>query len=246
MSGHSKWSTIKHKKAKTDQQRGKIFSKISRELTAASRIGGGDSDMNPRLRLAIQKAKDANMANDTIKRAVDKGVGGGDGTALEDITYEAYGPYGVALLIDTLSDNKNRTVSNVRHILSKADGNLATKGAVSYLFEKKGVFLFEPGTDEEQVMEMALSANAEDIETQDDGSIGVQTLPTDFETMRTALSKENIEPASASIEMVPATTVALDTTQAQSIMTLIDQLDDDDDVQNVFGNFEFPSDFDPS
>ncbi len=245
MAGHNKWSSIKHKKAKEDNKRGKIFSKIARELMVAAKIGA-DPDMNARLRLCIQKAKEANMPSDNITRAIEKGAGGGEGTVMEENTYEAYGPHGVAFLIDTLTDNKNRTVANVRHILTKANGSLAAQGSVSYLFNQKGLLIFEPGTDEEKLMEIALSANAEDIVTNDDGSIEVQTAPGDFEAVKLAIDTQDLTPASAAIEMIPSTYITLDQEQAESIVKLVDTLEDDDDVQNVYGNFNLPDNFQES
>ena len=237
MAGHNKWSQIKHKKAKTDAQKGKVFSKMARELTMAAKLGGGDPDMNARLRLAIQKAKDANMPNDNITRAIDKGVGGGDDSALEEILYEAYGPHGVGFLIETLTDNKNRTVSNIRAILTRANGSLANKGAVSYLFDKKGVLVCSTDSDLDTVMEVALEAGAEDIVEEEDGVIVVTCAMDVYELVRTQLESSDIKLEMAELSMVPQTTIQLTSEQSESILTLYDKLDNDDDVQNVYGNY---------
>jgi YebC/PmpR family DNA-binding regulatory protein len=238
MSGHSKWSTIKHKKAKTDAQRGKAFSRLAREIIMAAKIGGGDVDMNARLRLAIQKAKDANMPNDNIKRAIQRGTGSGDSAALEELTFEAYAQFGTAVLIDAVTDNRNRTVANIKSILNKTGGNMATQGAVSYLFDKKGYFLFEPTTSEEEIIDIALSGNAEDIDTQDDGAIEITISPSEFEKLRIAFEENNISFISAEITMIPKTLVSLSEEQADKILKLIDKLEEDDDVQNVYTNFD--------
>ena len=239
MSGHSKWSTIKHKKAKTDAQRGKIFTKIVREISTAARIGGGDIDANPRLRIAVQKAKDVNMPSDNIKRAIQKGTGSGNEDQFEEITFEAYASDGIAMLIETLTDNRNRTVPNIRSLLSKVGGSLATKGAVAYQFSKKGIFIFEPGTPEEQLMDVTLSAGADDIINKEDGSIEVLTTPEYFEAVREACDIATLSYASASLEMVPQTTVSLADDKAEKILKLIEKLEDDDDVQAVYSNAEF-------
>ncbi len=243
MSGHSKWSTIKHKKAKTDAQKGKIFTKIVREITSAARHGGGDADGNPRLRLAIEKAKEVNMPADNIKRAVQKGAGGEDGQEFEEIAFEAYGPFGVAILIETLTDNRNRTVPNIRSILGKYNGNLASKGAVSYLFEKNGLIIFEPGVSEEAVMDIATSSGAEDVESKEDGSIEVIVKPEAYETLRKAFDDAKLSPISASVTMIAKTFAKLDSEQAQTIMNLIEKLEDDDDIQAVHSNADFPAEF---
>jgi YebC/PmpR family DNA-binding regulatory protein len=238
MSGHSKWSTIKHKKAKTDAQKGKVFSKVAREIVMAVKLGGHDVNMNGRLRLTLQKAKACNMPNENIKRAIQKGEGDGDDTELEELTYEAYASHGVAMMICTLTDNRNRTIANVKAIVSRGGGSIATQGAVSYLFETKGHFLFSPDTDEDTVMEVALSADAENFETQEDGSIEVITTPDTFETVRDAFETAGIEYESAEITKIPTTIVTLDEEQGEKILTLIDKLEDDDDVQDVYTNFE--------
>lgn len=242
MSGHSKWSTIKRKKAVIDSQRGKIFSKIVREIIMAARIGGADPESNARLRLVLQKAKAANMPNDNIKRAIQKGSGGGEGADLEEIVFEAYGPYGVALLIDTLTDNKIRTISNVKNILSKAGGSMATKGAVSYLFERKGLILFEPGASEDHVMEIATEAGADDVVLHDDGSIEVTTALTAFIGVKDAFDAVSLVYEDAELTYMAGTSVNLTFEQAEKILKLVDKLEDDDDVQGVYGNHDIPAD----
>jgi YebC/PmpR family DNA-binding regulatory protein len=238
MSGHSKWSTIKHKKAKTDAQKGKAFSKVSREITMAAKLGGADVDMNPRLRLALQKAKEANMPNDNIKRAVEKGAGSGDDANLEEILFEAYAPNGVALLINTLTDNRNRTVANVKMILNKSGASLASKGAVSYQFNQKGFLFFEAGTSEDDIFEVAMDQNIEDIDTKEDTSIEIITAPNDLETVRKAFDEKNIPYETAQLTMIPSTTVALSEEKILKLIALIEKLEDDDDVQDVHANFE--------
>jgi YebC/PmpR family DNA-binding regulatory protein len=238
MSGHSKWSTIKHKKAKTDAQKGKAFSKVSREITMAAKLGGADVDMNPRLRLALQKAKEANMPNDNVKRAIEKGAGSGDDTQLEEIQFEAYAPNGVGLLINTLTDNRNRTVANVKMILNKSGASLAAKGAVSYQFSQKGFIFFEAGVSEDSVLEVVMDHDVEDIETKDDSSIEVFTSPNELETVRKAFDEKNIIYETAQLTMIPSTTVSLSEEKILKLITLIEKLEDDDDVQEVHANFE--------
>ena len=239
MSGHNKWSTIKHKKAKTDQQRGKIFSKLVREIMVAVKELGPDPDANTRLRLAIQKAKDENMPNDNIKRAIQKGAGGDGDKPLEEITFEGYGPNGVAILIETLTDNRNRTVPNIRIILNKNKGNLAEKGAVSYLFSKKGLIVFEPGQSEETIMEVATEAGADDIDIKEDASIEVLTATNTFEEVRKAFDQNNLSYISAEMQHIPSTWIDLEGADSRALLTLIDSLEDDDDVQNVYTNGPF-------
>jgi len=242
MAGHNKWSQIKRKKAKTDEQRGKIFSKIVREILVSAKEGGGDPESNARLRLAIQKGKDANMPADNIKRAIEKGSGGSDVAQLEEVRYEAYGPNGVGIIIDTLTDNKNRTIPNIRSILEKGGGSMAQKGAVAYQFDKKGVLVFEPGSLEEKIMDLATLKGAEDVSLNDDGSIVVVTGPETYEFVRQSFEDAEIKYASGELTMVPQNTVILDENSAKKMLAMIDQLEDDDDVQNVFGNFEIPDD----
>ncbi|HKK53563.1 MAG TPA: YebC/PmpR family DNA-binding transcriptional regulator [Myxococcota bacterium] len=238
MSGHSKWSTIKRKKGALDAKRGKIFTKLIRELQTAARIGGGDPDSNPRLRLVIDKAKTANMPKDNIQRAIQKGVGGGEGDAFEESIYEGYGPGGAAILIETLSDNKNRTVGDVRHALSKHGGNLGASGCVAYLFEKRGVLFFEDDAlESDALLEAALEAGAEDV-IEGEGTCEVVTGPTEFHAVQEALAARGFEPASAELTMQPSTTVKLTGSDAEQMLRLADALEDLDDVQNFYANFD--------
>ena len=238
MSGHSKWSTIKRKKGALDAKRGKIFTKIIRELQTAARIGGGDVDSNPRLRLIVDKAKQANMPKDNITRAIQKGAGGGEGEAFDEAVYEGYGPGGTAILIETLSDNKNRTVGDVRHALTKNGGNLGASGCVAYLFEKRGMIAFEgDGLDGDAIMEAALEAGAEDV-VEAEGGIEVVTGPAEFHAVQEALAGAGLEPNSAEITMEPSTTVKLEGKEAEQMLRLADTLEDLDDVQNFYANFD--------
>ena len=237
MSGHSKWSTIKRKKGAADAKRGKIFTKLIREIATAARIGGGEVDSNPRLRLVVDKAKSANMPKDNIARAIQKGVGGGESDAYDECTYEGYGPGGVALLIQALTDNKNRTVSEIRHALSKNAGNLGASGCVAYLFEKKGLVTIDRAdVDADTVMEAALEAGAEDVLESAD-SIEVVTTPTDFESVKQSL-EGSFKILNAEISMEPSTTVQLAGREAETMLKLSDVLEDLDDVQNVYSNFD--------
>ena len=240
MAGHSKWANIKHRKAAQDARKGKVFTKIIRELTVAARQGGGDPNDNPRLRAAMDKALGANMKKDTIERAVERGAGGGDDTHYEELTYEGYGPGGVAIYVEAMTDNRNRTAAEVRHAFGKFGGNLGTDGSVAYLFNKQGTLTFEPGVSEEAIMEVALEAGAEDIATHDDGSIDVVTTPESYLAVKDALSAAEMTPVNAEVSMVPSTTVALDTETAQGVLKTIDLLEDLDDVQNVYHNADFP------
>jgi len=238
MSGHSKWSTIKRKKGAADAKRGKIFTKLIRELSTAARIGGGDPDTNPRLRLVVDKAKAANMPKDNIARAIAKGSGGGEGESYDECVYEGYGPGGVAILVEALTDNKNRTVGEIRHVLSKHGGNLGASGCVAYLFEKKGLLSFERDkVDADTLMEAALDAGAEDVVESSD-TIDVVTTPADFDGVREALAARNLEPANAEVSMEPSTTVGIEGEEAEKMLRLSDGLEDLDDVQNVYSNFD--------
>jgi len=238
MSGHSKWSTIKRKKAANDAKRGKIFTKLIREIATAARMGGGDPDSNPRLRLACDKARSANMPKDNIERAIEKGTGAGERDAYEEVTYEGYGPGGVAVYIETLTDNKNRTVGEVRHVLTKHGGNLGSSGCVGYLFEKKGVITFEhEGVDSDALMEAALDAAAEDVVESDDTLAVVTTVP-HFESVKRALEEAGFAAVAAEISMEPTTQVKIEGDEAERMLRLSDALDDLDDVQNVYANFE--------
>lgn len=248
MSGHSKWANIRFRKAAQDAKRGKVFTKLIREITTAARMGGGDESSNPRLRSAVVAALAQNMTRDTIKRAIERGVGGGDGADLENITYEGYGVGGVAVMVECMTDNHNRTASDVRHAFTKFGGNLGTTGSVGYLFTKKGVISFaqyEDGKmpiDEEQAMEIGLEAGADDIVTNDDGSIDVYTAPEAFADVVEAFEAKGIKPTNAEVSMVPSTEAELDADNAAKCMRMIDALEDLDDVQNVYHNASFPDD----
>jgi YebC/PmpR family DNA-binding regulatory protein len=238
MSGHSKWSTIKRKKGAADARRGKIFTKLIREIATAAKMGGGDPDANPRLRLAIDKARSANMPKDNIQRAIQKGIGGGEGAAYEEVIYEGYGPGGTAVLLETLTDNRKRTVSEIRHVFSKNGGNLGSTGCVAYLFEKKGIIGIEPeGTDLDALIEAALDAGALDVVESDD-SLEVVTTPSEFESVKEALVAASFEVSSAAIRMEPTTSVRLEGREAESMLRLADALDDLDEIQAVYANFD--------
>lgn len=238
MAGHSKWANTKHRKAAQDSKRGKIFTKIIRELVTAAKIGGGDPSTNPRLRAAVDKALSNNMTRDTLNRAIARGVGGDDNDNMETIIYEGYGPGGTAVMVECLSDNRNRTVSEVRHAFTKTGGNLGTDGSVAYLFTKKGVISYPTGTDEETLMEAALEAGAEDIETFDDGAIDVFTTPEEFGSVKDALDAAGFVAEAAEVSMIPSTKADLDADTAPKLMKLIDMLEDSDDVQEVYHNGE--------
>ncbi len=243
MSGHSKWSTIKRKKGAADAKRGKIFTKIIKEITLAARLGGGDPDGNARLRTAILAAKDENMPKDNIERAIKKGVGEiGGASSFEEVTYEGYGPGGVALLVEVLTDNKNRTVAEIRHILSKHGGNLGENGCVAWMFDKKGSILVnKKDIDEDALMELALEAGADDVR-EEEHEFEVITSPSAFEAVRAAVERRGLKPLSAAIGMVPQNTVQLDAGKAEQMLKLMEKLEDNDDVQNVYANFDIPDD----
>ena len=242
MAGHSKWANIQHRKGAQDKKRGKIFTRLNRELTVAAKEGGGDPDSNPRLRLAIDKANAANMPKDNIERAIKKATGELEGVTYEEIRYEGYAPGGVAVMVDCMTDNKNRTVAEVRHAFSKHGGSLGTDGSVAYLFSKQGVITMAPDSaDEEQVMELALDAGAEDIQTDEDGSITVLSEPDGFEAVRDALAGAGIEIAEAEVTMRPATFVELDDESGKQILKFLDVLEDLDDAQDVYSNAEIPA-----
>jgi YebC/PmpR family DNA-binding regulatory protein len=236
MAGHSKWANIKHRKGAQDVRRGKIFTKLIREITIAAQIGGGEADSNPRLRAAIDKARSNNMTNDTINRAIKRGAGGGEIENLEEILYEGYGPAGVAVMVETLTDNKNRTVAEVRHAFTKFGGNLGTSGSVAYLFTKTGIITFAPGTDEEKMMEAALEAGAADVQTESDGSVLVYTAPEEMINIRETLEATGLSSSSSEITMNAGTATDLDLDNAEKLLRLIDKLEDCDDVQNVYHN----------
>jgi YebC/PmpR family DNA-binding regulatory protein len=239
MAGHSKWANIKHKKAKEDAKRGKVFTKLIREITVAARLGGGDKDSNPRLRAAISTALSNNMTRDTIDRATLKGAGGGDEGNVEEIRYEGYGPAGVAIMVDCMTDNRNRTVGEVRHAFSKSGGNLGTDGSVAYMFEKKGFISFSEDVDEDALMEVALEVGAEDVVTHEDGSVDVITDPNDFSDIQDALIAKGFNAKSAEVTFDAEVKADLDVEMAEKIMNLIDKLEDLDDVQSVYSNANF-------
>ncbi len=239
MAGHSKWANIKHRKAAQDAKRGKIFTKLIRELTVAARTGGADQDSNPRLRDAISKALSANMKKDTVENAIKRGAGAADGDNYEEVRYEGYGPAGVAVMVECLTDNRNRTVAEVRHAFSKSGGNLGTDGSVAYLFSKIGMLSYPAGSDEDAIMEAALEAGAEDVVGNDDGSVDVTTSPDNFTEVKEAMIAAGFEPEMAEITMQPATSVDLELEDAEKVLRLVDMLEDLDDVQNVYNNADF-------
>ena len=239
MAGHSKWANIQHRKGRQDEKRGKVWTKIIREISAAARLGGGDPSANPRLRLAVDKAKAANMPADTVKKNIDKATGALEGVHYEEIRYEGYGVGGAALIIDCLTDNRVRTVAEVRHALSKHGGNLGTEGSVAFQFRHCGQLVFAPGTSEDKVMELALEAGADDVITDDDGAIEVLTPPSQLETVRAALEAASLQPELAVITMRAGNTVELDGDEAEKMQKLIDALEDLDDVQEVYHNAVF-------
>jgi len=238
MSGHSKWSTIKRKKGVADARRGKIFTQLIREITIAARMGGGAPEANPRLRLAMEKARAQNMPKDNIERAIKKGTGELEGVSYDEVRYEGYGPNGVAVIVDTLTDNRNRTVSEVRHVFGKYGGNLGASGCVSYLFDRKGLLLFDrEGIDADALMEAAIEADALDV-SEDEDILEVQTLPEVFEVVQQQLENQGFEAQSAEISLVPQTMVALSGKSAQTMLKLFEALDDHEDVQHVYANFD--------
>ncbi|AUD79320.1 YebC/PmpR family DNA-binding transcriptional regulator [Kangiella profundi] len=241
MAGHSKWANIKHRKAAQDAKRGKIFTKLIRELVVAAKEGGGDPNDNPRLRTAIDKALGANMKKDTIEKAIDRGTGNAEGDNYEELTYEGYGPGGVAILVECMTDNKNRTVGEVRHAFTKHGGNLGTNGSVAYLFEKKGQFVFGDNVEEEALMEAALEAGAEDFIAHDDGSFEILTTPEDFMDIKDTLVKAGFEPESAEVSMLPSTQAELTVDDGAKVIRLVDRLEELDDTQNVYTNADIPS-----
>jgi YebC/PmpR family DNA-binding regulatory protein len=242
MAGHSKWANIKHRKAAQDAKRGKMFTKLIRELVVAARQGGAVPEDNPRLRAAVDKALGANMTRDTIDRAIARGAGTNDDDDVEELTYEGYAPGGVAVLIEAMTNNRNRTVAEVRHAFSKRGGNLGTDGSVAYLFSRKGQLSFPPGTDEDAVMEAALEAGAEDVITAADGSIEVTTGWEEFSAVKSAMEAAGLTPESGEVTMVASTTVPVDAGGAETVMGLIEALEDLDDVQNVYSNVDIPDD----
>lgn len=242
MSGHSKWSSIKRKKAVVDSKRGKVFSKISKELSIAARLGGGAPDMNPRLRTAMEKAKEANMPAENVKRAIQKGTGELPGATYEESTYEGYGPGGVAILLEIMTDNKNRTVGEIRHILTKQGGNMGEAGCVAWMFDKKGYILVEKKTiDEDTLMSEALDAGADDIKNDpEEENYEITTAPEDLNTVKEFLSGKNIAISMADVTQIPQNYVKLEGKDAEKMLKLMEALEDHDDVQNVYANFDIP------
>ncbi|NQT06893.1 MAG: YebC/PmpR family DNA-binding transcriptional regulator [Candidatus Omnitrophica bacterium] len=242
MSGHSKWASIKHKKAATDSKRGKVFTKLIKEITIAARHGGGKTDANPRLRLAIQRAKQANMPADNIDRAIKKGTGELEGVNYEEIVYEGYAAAGVAIYIEVVTDNKNRITSEVRNIFSKYGGNMAGAGSVAWMFEKKGYFAVSKSTiSEDALMAIALDSGAEDFSVEEE-VFEIKTMPQDFEKVKKALEDNSVKIESSEITMIPKSTIKVGGDKAKQILTLVDILEDNDDVQNVYTNFDIPED----
>jgi YebC/PmpR family DNA-binding regulatory protein len=239
MSGHSKWATTKHKKAAADAKRGKIFTKLIKELTVSARIGGGDPDGNPRLRMAILKSKENNMPADNIKRAIMKGTGELPGVTYEEMVYEGYGPGGTALLVDIMTDNKNRTVSEIRHVFSKHGGNMGEAGSVGWMFQKRGYIAVEKAkADEDTLMTLALDAGAEDMKTEDSEQFEIVTAPAEFERVKKAIEAKNLPIALAEISQIPQTYVKLEGKDAEQMLKLMEALEDHDDVQKVHANFD--------
>ncbi len=237
MAGHSKWANIKHRKGAQDAKRGKVFTKLIKEITIAAKIGGGDIDGNPRLRAAVDKAKSENMPKDTIERAIKKGSGDLDGVNYEEGTFEGYGPGGVAVIVEFMTDNRTRTVADVRHIFNKHNGSLGVSGSVSFLFDRKGLISFPTESDFDQIFEAALEAGAEDVKDEGD-AYEVITDPSDFMEVRDSLAASGLQWDSAEVTMVPQTMVALEGKQAEQMLKLMDKLEDNDDVQNVYANFD--------
>ncbi len=240
MSGHSKWHNIRVKKMKMDERRGKLFSKLSREIMVAARIGGPLPEANPRLRLAISKAKEAGMPMENIERAIKKGAGEVEGARFEEVTYEGYGPAGVALIIELLTDNKNRAVQELRSTLSRYGGTLGEAGSCSWLFERKGIILVPKEEDEEKVFSLAIEAGAEDVRTDDPDNYEIITVPTDLEDVRRAFEEEGVKIASADLTLLPKTTVRVEGKEAMTLLKLLEMLEDLDDVQKVYANFDIP------
>lgn len=242
MAGHSKWANIRHRKAAQDAKRGKVFTKIIRELVVAAKEGGPVVEDNPRLRAAVDKALGSNMKRDTIDKAIQRGAGNGEGDNYDELSYEGYGPGGVAVLVEVMTDNKNRTVAEVRHAFNKSGGNLGTDGSVAYLFNKQGSIIYSDQVKEDEILEVALEAGAEDVITQNDASVEIVTAPENFLDVKESLNSAGFSPELSELTMVPATTVELDVSTAEKALSLIDALEDLDDVQNVYSNAEISSD----
>lgn len=242
MSGHSKWASIKHKKAAVDAKRGKLFTKLIKEITVAARQGGGDMDANPRLRTAVANAKAQNMPNETIERGILRGTDQLPGVTYEEISYEGYGPKGVAIIVEVVTDNRNRSTSDLRYILSKNGGNLGERGCVSWMFDKKGLIVIDKDkADEDELIMITLEAGAEDVRTSDD-SFEIIAAPEDFESVRNAVQEAEIETVLAEVSMIPQTTVKLDGKEALQLLKIMESLEEHDDVQNVYSNFDIPDD----
>lgn len=243
MAGHSKWANVKHRKARADAQKGKVFTKLAREIIVAAREGGGDLNANFRLRLAVQKAREANMPSDNINRAIQKGCGEGESVSLEQISYEGYGPGGVAVLLEILTDNRNRTAAEIRHIFSRRGGSMGESGCVAWMFNRKGYFTIDKKEglpSEDDLMTLALEAGAEDFK-EEDGSYIIITPPEDFETLKDKFTEQNINFSTAEITMVPVNTVPIeDPEEASKVLNLLEALEEHDDVQNVYANFDIP------
>jgi len=240
MAGHSKWANIQHRKGAQDAKRGKIFTKFIREITVASRMGGSDMSSNPRLRLAVDKALGSNMSRDTIERAVKRGAGELEDVVYDEIRYEGYGPNGVAIMVDCMTDNRNRSVAEVRHAFNKYGGNMGTEGSVAYIFTKLGILSYAPGNDEDAIMDAALEAGADDVESHDDGSIDVLTGADEFVSVKEAMIEAGFAPDNGEVTMKAATEVELDVEQGIKMLRMLDVLEDLDDVQNVYSNADIP------
>ncbi len=242
MAGHSKWANIQHRKNAQDAKRGKLFTRLIREITVAARMGGGDPGANARLRLAMDKALTANMPRDTIDRAIKRGAGTLDGVEYEEIRYEGYGPGGVAVMVDTMTDNRNRTVAEVRHAFTKCGGNLGTSGSVAFQFAERGVLSYPAGSDEDRIMEVAIEAGADDVVSNDDGSVDVLTDPATFQTVKDAMTAAGLTPEEAEVTQRAASSTTLSFEDAQKMVKLLDLLEDLDDTQNVYSNADIPDD----
>jgi YebC/PmpR family DNA-binding regulatory protein len=242
MAGHSKWANIQHRKGAQDKKRGKLFTKLIREISVAARAGGADPGANPRLRLAIDKAKAQSMPKDNIDRAIKRGAGDLEGAEFEEIRYEGYGPGGVAVMVECMTDNRNRTVADVRHAFAKFGGNLGADGSVAYLFNQVGLISFAPGADEDRLMELAIEAGAEDVQSNDDGSVDVLTAPEDFTRVKSVIGDADLEPELAEVTMRASVSATLGENEASSMVKMLEMLEDLDDVQNVYSNAEIPDD----
>jgi YebC/PmpR family DNA-binding regulatory protein len=242
MAGHSKWANIQHRKNTQDAKRGKLFTRLIREITVATRMSGSDPAMNPRLRLAMDKALAANMPRETIERAIKRGAGALDGVEYEEIRYEGYGPSGVAVIVDTMTDNRNRTVAEVRHAFSKSGGNMGTSGSVAFQFTERGVLSYPAGCDEDRIMEVALEAGADDVVSDEDGAVDVLTEPATFQQVKAAMIAAGLIPEEAEVTMRASATIKLGLEDAQKMIKLLDLLEDLDDTQNVYSNADIPDD----